>query len=260
MKRGMIEPDDGYYFGLGAFETIAVEENRPLFLKEHLERLGQALKTLGLSDGTRNGALFVTAGQVDSWLDTHPVDRGALKIVVSQKNILFLERGNPYTEAHYVQGFQAAVSEIRRNSTSPFTYIKSLNYGDCILEKRRAKETGIDEPLFLNERNELCEGAVSNLFFVGKDGTVATPKVSCGLLPGVVRRVLLEHGMAGEAVILPEELGSFSEAFLTNSLMGIMPVSKIIGQGGEVISFGKRTVTEQIRRFYEAVKREEMMR
>ena len=135
-----------------------------------------------------------------------------------------------------------------------------MNYGDCILEKRRAKETGIDEPLFLNERNELCEGAVSNLFFVGKDGTVATPKVSCGLLPGVVRRVLLEHGMAGEAVILPEELGSFSEAFLTNSLMGIMPVSKIIGQGGEVISFGKRTVTEQIRRFYEAVKREEMMR
>ena len=36
MKK--IEADEGYYFGLGVFETIAVKENRPFFLKEHLER------------------------------------------------------------------------------------------------------------------------------------------------------------------------------------------------------------------------------
>lgn len=249
LPDGSLRLDDGYYFGLGAFETIAVEENRPVFLKEHLERLAAAMDALGivLKSG-QNGDEFhleggrVTERMVKEWLSGHPISHGALKIVASAENLLFEERKNTYTEAQYRRGFTTAFSEVRRNSTSPFTYLKSLNYGDNILEKRRAKKAGIDEPVFLNERGEICEGAVTNIFFVKENGAVITPKLDCGLLPGIIRRVLLENEMAAEAVIRKEELASFREVFVTNSLMGIMPVKSLGG-----CELKERNVTEKLR-------------
>ena len=237
-EQGQFVPDEGYYFGLGAFETIAVENGAPRFLKEHLERLDGAMETLGIEKA-------VTKEQVTAWLSCHPMTRGALKISVSEKNVLMEKRENHYTPELYERGFHAAYSTVRRNSTSPFTYIKSLNYGDLILEKRRAAKEGIDEPIFLNERGEICEGAVSNVFFVQKNGKVVTPAKTCGLLPGVVRRLLLEHEIAAEAVIRPEAVPSFKEAFITNSLMGIMPLNRL----GNV-EFKEREITEKIMAFY----------
>ncbi len=240
-------PDDGYYFGLGAFETIAVEGGAPRFLEEHLERLAGAMEVLGLGKTPGQADRFtpVTAEQVLAWLARNPMERGAIKVTVSPKNCLIEKRENHYRPEQYEQGFTAEFSDVRRNSTSPFTYIKSLSCGDCILEKRRAAAEGIDEPVFLNERGEICEGAVSNLFFIKGDGTVVTPKLSCGLLPGVVRRKLLEHGIASEAVIGPEEVPQFREAFLTNSLLGIMPLRKLGGK-----EFISREITERIMAFY----------
>ena len=45
----MIQEDDGYFFGLGAFETIAVENGTPVLLEKHYARLYQAAVFLGLS-------------------------------------------------------------------------------------------------------------------------------------------------------------------------------------------------------------------
>ena len=75
-------------------------------------------------------------------------------------------RENTYTEQDYEQGFITGYANVRRNETSPLTYHKTLNYGDCILEKRRVKAEGIQEPVFLNTRGELSEGATTNVFFV----------------------------------------------------------------------------------------------
>mgnify|MGYP000553325310 FL=1 len=60
-------------------------------------------------------------------------------------------------------------SSVRRNETSPLTAYKTLNYGDCILEKRGAGKAGVDERIFLNTRGELAEGTLSNVFFL-KEG------------------------------------------------------------------------------------------
>ena len=37
-----IRLDEGFLFGMGAFETIAVEKGKPILLEKHLERLEQA--------------------------------------------------------------------------------------------------------------------------------------------------------------------------------------------------------------------------
>ena len=107
--------------------------------------------------------------------------------------------------------------------------MKTLNYGDCILQKRAATARGIDEPLFLNTKGQVAEGATSNIFAVIQ-GEVVTPPVSCGLLPGVMRDFALRVTGAKERPLSPEELMQADEVFLTNSLMGAMPARSIDGR------------------------------
>jgi branched-subunit amino acid aminotransferase/4-amino-4-deoxychorismate lyase len=79
--------------------------------------------------------------------------------------------------------------------------------------------SGADEVVFLNEREEVCEGARTNIF-VARDGALLTPPLSCGLLPGVLRGHLLAQGRAREAVL---RLSDLSAGFmLGNSLRGLL--------------------------------------
>lgn len=152
------------------------------------------------------------------------VGRKVLKITVSEKNILVTSRVNTYQKVDYQIGFSADFSKVRRNETSPLTYHKTLNYGDCLLEKRLAKERGINEPIFLNMQGAIAEGATTNVFFV-KGGKLFTPPVSCGLLPGILRGYICDRYEVEEKVIYPEEVPGYEEMFLTNSLLGVMPVN-----------------------------------
>ena len=229
--------DGGFQFGLGAFETVAVYGNCPVFLKEHLERLQRAAEFLGIGQQVEERDVY-------AYLEGRLTECGALKIAVSKENKLLLWRENHYTEEVYAKGFAAGFSEVRRNETSPLTYHKTLNYGDCILEKRRAAAEGLDELVFLNGRGEISEGTVSNIFFV-REGKLFTPEVSCGLLPGILRRYLLENYEVSEIRIHPEELEGFDECFATNSLMGMMPVLRLGGR-----SFGRRETADRLRREY----------
>lgn len=141
--------DDGFQFGLGFFETIAVENGNALFLKEHMERLNDALTFFHLRDP-------ISEQQVTAWLKQQPdTSHHALKVIASSENLVMTLRVNPYDEQRRTKGFRMDYSNVIRNETSPFVYRKSLNYGDCILEKRRAASLNLDELIFLNSRGEL---------------------------------------------------------------------------------------------------------
>ena len=234
--------DAGYSFGMGVFETIAVEKGSPLFLPWHLERMGKGLEVLGIV--WKDMEQDIISRKVSEYLNHHFMEHGVLKIMVSESNLLFQTRENPYQEEDYKRGFRLDISNVIRNETSPFTYIKSLQYGDNLLEKRRAKQEHYDETLFLNSKGEIAETSASNIFFV-KDGKLYTPAVDSGILPGIVRRYLLETYTVEERSIMPEEIGEFQEAFLTNSLMGIMPIHTI----GDYV-FTERKNIERYRKDY----------
>ena len=73
---------------------------------------------------------------------------GAVKVVLSGENVLFQMRGNPYTEEKYLRGFVADISKVKRNETSQLVYHKTLNYGDCILEKEPPQQPGSRREFF----------------------------------------------------------------------------------------------------------------
>lgn len=86
---------------------------------------------------------------------------------------------------------------------------------------------GVDEWLFLNTREEVCEGAITNVF-LRRDGRLLTPALGCGLLPGVLRAELLAGG-AEEAVLTADDLAD-GAVFVGNALRGLAPARLVAGR------------------------------
>jgi len=91
-----------------------------------------------------------------------------------------------------------------------------------------AEQPEVFDVLFFNQRDEVCEGARSNVFVAVNDGAgevLLTPPMSCGLLPGVMRRQLIESGRAVERVLYREDLLGASQIYVANALRGLLPVT-----------------------------------
>ncbi|MGH1466336.1 MAG: aminotransferase class IV family protein [Cognatishimia sp.] len=88
--------------------------------------------------------------------------------------------------------------------------------------ERTALPKGTDEWLFANQSGALCEGTITNLFVTRPDGQMITPPTSAGVLPGILRDVLLEQGRVIEAPVTINELHAASAIHMGNSLRGLI--------------------------------------
>lgn len=88
---------------------------------------------------------------------------------------------------------------------------------------RAALPVGVDEAIFLNERDEVCEGTITNLFVERDSGQLVTPPLSCGVLPGVLRQHMIETGQAQTQIIDLEMLQTARQILVGNSLRGLIP-------------------------------------
>ena len=86
---------------------------------------------------------------------------------------------------------------------------------------RIRKLTEADEVIFLNNKNEICEGSYTSIF-IKKNGVLVTPPLSSGLLPGILRADLLEKKQAIEGILTITDIIEADEVFLGNSLRGLM--------------------------------------
>lgn len=124
------------------------------------------------------------------------------------------------------------------DSASPLAGLKSLSYQMNRLALRQAEAQGDWEALLVNERGRLAEGSRSNLAVVVGD-RIVTPPESDGCLPGTVRRRLLERGAIEERSLAPELLMG-NEVLLMNSLIGVLPASRIDGRTSPVGTTAER--------------------
>ena len=217
-KNNNIEIDSGLFFGRGVFETILVKE-KAIFLDEHIERLNKAINALSLGKA-------INKDDVISFINENNIKNKALKIVVTEKNLVYSTRDIKYKDEDYINGFKVRISEVLRNSTSRVVAFKTLNYLENTIEYELCQSSGFNEAIFFNELGNLCEGCTSNIFIV-KNKNIYTPPVKDGLLPGVVRNWVIKNFQVKEARITKEELLNSDEVFLTNSLVGVIKVSSI---------------------------------
>lgn len=234
--------DRSYLLGDGLFETILVQQSKAVYLAEHLNRLNQSAGVFAY----RLPAEEALAEAINSVIEANALETAALRLTVSPKesegllakansplNILVTFRyGIPYPATAYEQGLNAVIAaSTRRNEHSPLARHKTTNFLDSILAKQEANARGADEAILLNTAGNLTEATVANLFLV-VNGEVLTPPLADGVLPGIVRAKVLEHCRihnipAREETLSPQIIGQAGEAFLTNSLMTVMPLRRI---------------------------------
>lgn len=118
--------------------------------------------------------------------------------------------------------WNVAVADTLLTSDDPWLGVKTTRR--AIYDEARAQlPEGVDELIFLNERGELCEGTITNLF-VDTGDDMLTPSLTCGLLPGVLREEMLDKGGVIESVVTLNTLQSAKRIYVGNSLRGLIPV------------------------------------
>jgi len=220
--------DSGFLFGDGLFETLRVDAGRPLDVPAHLDRLFAGLERIGLRLPEDRETLEQAVLEIGA-ASPRPVAR--LRITVSRENRLIT--ASPYDppgEDQYRKGvFVVLLPEFRIDSHSPLAGLKSLSYQVNRLATRKAARYGAWETVLLNERSRVAEGSRSNVAVILPDG-IYTPPASEGCLPGTVRRRLLEARAIKERRIPVKYLTDASGLLLMNSLIGVLPVSRLGGR------------------------------
>ena len=233
--------DRGFQLGDGLFETLRVHRGRPLFLRAHFERLEEGAHRIGLSlprDLEPGVAELLAANQLGE---------GALRITVSRgeggrglapgaDDSTAVISVRPFLpDPHwYTGGIRGITASGRLNEHGSAAGLKSLSFLDYVMAAEEARRAGCEAALLRNMAGHLAEESVSNLFVV-RDGVVSTPPLSSGALPGITRAVtielLREDGAAldDENPVTPGDLAGAGEAFLTNSLRGLVPLVELDG-------------------------------
>lgn len=217
---------DGFLFGHGVFETVRTHRGLPLHFAAHHARLTASCVALGLEPPAPEPEL---AARITRLLASAKLPDAAVKIVrhreLNRTGELITARTLPYSAPDYLRGFR--VQTFRQGARDGrLTGHKSLNYLENILARRAAKAAGFDEALFVTPDGRVLEGSATSLFIV-KDGHAHTPPLADGVLPGVARaRVLALIGpeRAHETALTLDDVLGADEVFLTNALMGVMPV------------------------------------
>lgn len=241
-SRAKISPfDHGFLYGYGLFETMRAYNGYIFRLDRHLARLYRSAEILGLTPGL---AAFDMEAACLKTLRVNKLKEARLRLTISAgkgdiipdpatcatPTVLVAARGfTPLPAQKYERGFKAVLSSLRRDSLSPLSRLKSSSYINNILARMEAKAAGCDEAVVLNEKGCIAEGSTSNVFLVSK-GTLLTPSLESGILPGITREAVLEIARAlnvktVEREVELKELVEAEEAFVTNSLLEIMPLT-----------------------------------
>jgi branched-chain amino acid aminotransferase len=240
--------DHGYLFGDSIFETLRSYEGTIFRLDAHLDRLADSARymkmTLPASRTELTDLCYETlsrSGLTEAYLRV-TVSRGVSERGIdpdrcSRPTLSIIAKEPPaYPAEGYVTGIPTVIVSLRKVADEALSgRVKGGNYQNHILAKMELNQHGVIEGFLLNPQGFVVEGTVSNVFIV-KDGAVMTPSGASGCLEGVTRNVVMDLAARQLGVpvvagfITRYDLYTADECFLTNTLMEIMPVSRVDGR------------------------------
>lgn len=237
--------DQGFLYGDGIFESFRSIGDRLYQFDQHYARLLQSaealcypvlysqaeLEKILLELRQRNGLdnayyrITITRGRGEI---------GFQRELTNDLTCLIIGREfSGFDKCHYQQGIALRVAQIRRNAPEAINpKIKSISNLNSLLGKLEAKTAGAFEVIMLNNKDQICEGASSNIFWT-RDQWVFTPGASTGLLEGVTRSTIIRlceeklnlRVVSGEFKL--QDLKFSDEVFITSTSLEVMPVVKV---------------------------------
>ena len=220
MNRGLL-------FGEGFFETIRWSgENKRLV--RHYQRLKNSCQEFGLLYPSYEEFIKTIKKEVGERRDVY------VKFLLYFKGSdYFADYPSEYECKVFVKTLPKVPSSVRltfssylRHSLDPVCRHKTISYLFNVLVKRQALSKGFYDAIIVNERYHLCETSSSNLLFV-KGSKLYTPARENGLLWGTTISILFERMDVKEEHI--KNIEEFESVFVTNALVGCVPVESIEG-------------------------------
>lgn len=207
----------GFDPGFELIETMRLEFGKFPLLTLHLERLAASAQALGFACDVP--ALAEALAEISSSCAAG-IHRVRLTLAHDGHYRIDLAKMSDDGQSRQValadERLDADDYLLRHKTSARSLYDRAL--------ARLANHPNVFDALFLNTRGEVCEGARSNVF-IERGGVLLTPPLSCGLLPGVMRRHLLESGRARECVLTLDDLLDAPAIHMANALRGLIPVS-----------------------------------
>ena len=224
--------DEGFLLGLAVFDTLAVRSGGIVGLESHLARLQGGARAMGIEVPE----VEVLTAAVDGILAALGERSAALRITLSPgraggpSRLVVTTRALPSPPA---EGVSVVIAERAIIADDPLQAVKSSSRARNVLHRRAAQARGAYDALLGTQEGDLSEGTVANLFLV-QGGELRTPPLDRGVLGGVTRGRLLELAAglevpAREVRIDAGDLARCDEAFLCNSLVGVLPILEVQG-------------------------------
>jgi len=235
--------DRGYQFADGVYEVIAVVGGCPLDEEPHLARLARSLVELRITAPMSNAALRVVIREV---VRRNGVRDGIVYVQIT-RGVAARDHAFPATARPVL-----VVTSRRKRPVDPRAVdagvavitipdirwqrcdIKSVALLPNVLGKQRAKEDGAFEAWQVDREGNVTEGTSTNAWIVTPNATVVTRQADSAILDGVTRLAVLdiirrEGYNFVERPFSVVEAKSAREAFLTSTVVGLLPVVKIDG-------------------------------
>ncbi len=131
------------------------------------------------------------------------------------------------------------ISDRTVSTENKFQYFKTTNRGLYNSEHKKYREKDFFDVIFINEKRQIAEGAITNIF-INKKGMLYTPPLSSGILSGIYRKHWLHTNInIKEEVLYKDDLLIADEIILTNSVRGKTRIDKLFLNETEFIEFVK---------------------
>jgi para-aminobenzoate synthetase/4-amino-4-deoxychorismate lyase len=202
-------------------ETMRLKEGDIFLLDLHLNRLKESAIYFDIPcqiDDIRYELLRIST---DNSRGTYK-----LRILLDQAGKLNIEV-NKLNESRISDHLQFIISDKKIDSGQFWFYHKTTIRDFYDRERQTALEKGYDEVIFVNERNEITEGTVSNIFLLQSEKLV-TPAITSGLLNGTLRQSLINEERCHEKIITKDQIINAQKIFLGNSVMGLIEASIVL--------------------------------
>lgn len=232
----------------GVFETMRSYRGKIFLLDEHIKRLKRGLRFYKIKNPFSQKAIDRNITKV---LTANCLKNARVRLSVWRegKNVHSVIVCQRIIKPKKI--FTACVVSQKRNRNK-YSHLKSVDYSLFQAAYVQAQHRGFDEGILFNRNGYLVEGSRTNMFIV-KNGHLYTPGVEHGCLEGITRQWVLHQVKQMKILtqIMPiscKDLLSADEVFVTNSIVGVVPVIKI--NRHRISSFKPGQITYQIQKSY----------
>lgn len=261
--------DHGFLYGFGLFQTMRAYQGKIFALDRHVKRIKDGAHLISMGEKVQD--IDLEKACVDT-LNMNGIEEARIRLTVTNGEgtaLPWVDAGGPptvlitavpytpHSKEKYEEGFKVGIASVRRTRQNAIESLKSLNYLTNVIARIEAAKRDMDEALLLNEDGYIAEGGNSNIFFV-RSGRLVTPAFNSGIIPGVTREIVMEIANSLGIVLSEGTVGKpifkqCEEAFMTNSMIEIMPVTAMSDESGAsiVVGGGKiGPVTQQLLQAY----------